>query len=214
MFGSDQKSSDVTRCCGEEKRSMSGLLGMGQIGESRANTVCRQSVRVEAEHSLYNGEADCRHGLSSRAQRGQSARAGGVDYGQGRTSQVWREHELGDGEIEDEHGQNGCALTESEQENPNSGQPEPAWKPAAQREAHTSAEAGLSTQGSARWLPAEVPAVPDDPRLPAERKLVRRVMDRCGDFIRQACKASSIPPEFLGALTANESGGNPRAMAA
>jgi hypothetical protein len=46
----------------------------------------------------------------------------------------------------------------------------------------------------------------------AERRLVERVADRCGKFIAQACKASSVPPEFLGALAANESGGNPGAM--
>ncbi len=48
-------------------------------------------------------------------------------------------------------------------------------------------------------------------RVRAERKLVERVFDRCHRFILPACGYSSVPPEFLGALTANESGGNPKA---
>jgi hypothetical protein len=39
-------------------------------------------------------------------------------------------------------------------------------------------------------------------------KLVRRVFTRCNEFIQEACRSSSIRPEFLGALTANESGGD------
>jgi len=46
----------------------------------------------------------------------------------------------------------------------------------------------------------------------AERKLVRRVFTRCDEFIQEACRSSSVPAEFLGALTANESGGNPAAV--
>lgn len=38
-----------------------------------------------------------------------------------------------------------------------------------------------------------------------------RVFNRCHTFIEAACAPSSVPAEFLGALTANESGGNPRA---
>ena len=45
------------------------------------------------------------------------------------------------------------------------------------------------------------------PDLPAERRLVGRVFERCGEEIADACSASSVPPEFLGALVANESGG-------
>ena len=41
----------------------------------------------------------------------------------------------------------------------------------------------------------------------AERRLVERVYERCGAVIEQACAASSLPVEFLVALTANESGG-------
>jgi len=45
----------------------------------------------------------------------------------------------------------------------------------------------------------------------AERKLVSRVFERCHAAILAVCRYSSVPPEFLGALTANESGGNNRA---
>jgi hypothetical protein len=45
----------------------------------------------------------------------------------------------------------------------------------------------------------------------AELRLIRKVHARCGDIIREACKYSSVPPEFLAALTANESAANPRA---
>ena len=41
--------------------------------------------------------------------------------------------------------------------------------------------------------------------------MIRRVWGRCHRFVLEACKYSSIPPAFLGALTANESGGDPRA---
>jgi hypothetical protein len=42
--------------------------------------------------------------------------------------------------------------------------------------------------------------------------LVRRVFTRCNAFIQEACRSSSVPAEFLGALTANESGGNAAAV--
>lgn len=48
-------------------------------------------------------------------------------------------------------------------------------------------------------------------RAAAERRLMRRVAARCGDEIAEACRYSSIPPAFLAALVANESGANPRA---
>lgn len=44
----------------------------------------------------------------------------------------------------------------------------------------------------------------------AELHLVNRVFERCQHFIAEACGASSVPPEFLGALVANESGGEAR----
>ena len=44
-----------------------------------------------------------------------------------------------------------------------------------------------------------------------ELRMLRRVQARCGQTLREACRYSSVPPEFLAALTANESGGNPRA---
>ncbi len=43
--------------------------------------------------------------------------------------------------------------------------------------------------------------------LSAERRLVECVFERCGAVIAEACAASSVPPEFLGALVANESNG-------
>lgn len=42
----------------------------------------------------------------------------------------------------------------------------------------------------------------------AEQRLVARVFQHCNAAILDACESSSVPPEFLGALTANESGGN------
>jgi hypothetical protein len=42
--------------------------------------------------------------------------------------------------------------------------------------------------------------------------LVRRVFTRCHEFIQEACRSSSVPAEFLGALTANECGGDPTAV--
>ena len=49
-------------------------------------------------------------------------------------------------------------------------------------------------------------------RTEAEHRLVRRVFARCDGFIQEACGSSSVRPEFLGALTASESGGNPAAV--
>ena len=49
-------------------------------------------------------------------------------------------------------------------------------------------------------------------RTEAEHRLVRRVFARCDGFIQEACSSSSVRPEFLGALTANESGGDPAAV--
>lgn len=46
----------------------------------------------------------------------------------------------------------------------------------------------------------------------AEETFLRRVGDRWGDAIREAGRYSSVPPEFLGALTANESAGDPKAV--
>ena len=45
----------------------------------------------------------------------------------------------------------------------------------------------------------------------AEEQVIARVFNRCHRVIVEACSRSSVPPEFLGALTANESGGNSRA---
>ncbi len=48
-------------------------------------------------------------------------------------------------------------------------------------------------------------------RRRAERKLLERVFARCHAAIVVACSHSTLPPSFLGALVANESGGNARA---
>jgi hypothetical protein len=45
----------------------------------------------------------------------------------------------------------------------------------------------------------------------AEERLIARVFERCHAVIAQVCARSSVPAEFLGALTANESGGNAHA---
>ena len=54
---------------------------------------------------------------------------------------------------------------------------------------------------------ASVPQSGAAARMLAERRLVERVFERCDAVIREACASSSVPPEFLAALTANESGG-------
>jgi hypothetical protein len=46
----------------------------------------------------------------------------------------------------------------------------------------------------------------------AERRLMERVFARCHGVIAESCRYSSVPPEFLGGLVANESGGNPQAV--
>lgn len=51
---------------------------------------------------------------------------------------------------------------------------------------------------------ATTPTLPD---LAAERRLMQRVFERCNEVIDAACATSSVPPEFLAALVANESGG-------
>lgn len=43
--------------------------------------------------------------------------------------------------------------------------------------------------------------------LDADRILVRRVFDSCHEYIAEAVTGTALPEEFLGALTANESGG-------
>ncbi len=47
--------------------------------------------------------------------------------------------------------------------------------------------------------------------LPAERRLVQGVFECCDAVVEEACASSSVPPEFLGALVANESGGRAEA---
>jgi hypothetical protein len=56
------------------------------------------------------------------------------------------------------------------------------------------------------WEPAAWPPA----LLQAEQRLMRRVYAQCHNVMVEAAQTSSIPVEFLAALTANESGGNPR----
>ncbi len=44
----------------------------------------------------------------------------------------------------------------------------------------------------------------------AEFRLMKRVFESCHGFLSEACKRSSVPEEYLGALVANESGGDPK----
>jgi len=46
----------------------------------------------------------------------------------------------------------------------------------------------------------------------AERRLALRVYTHCHSFIEEACRMSSLPTSFLGALTASESGGDALAV--
>jgi hypothetical protein len=55
------------------------------------------------------------------------------------------------------------------------------------------------------------PAGRQDGGATPDARLMACIKTRWGDLINQACQYSSIPPEFLAALIANESGGNPEA---
>lgn len=68
---------------------------------------------------------------------------------------------------------------------------------------------------SGRAAPAGAPGAVPGGRLlahvQAERRLMARVFGSCHGAILAATRSSSVPGEFLGALTANESGGRPQA---
>jgi hypothetical protein len=92
---------------------------------------------------------------------------------------------------------------------------------AAQQEAMSAGKifssAGLHTQAPLPLPPTTVSPLGGLPssaaaRAEAEGRLVRRVFTRCDGFIQEACRSSSVPAEFLGGLTANESGGDPAAV--
>jgi hypothetical protein len=51
------------------------------------------------------------------------------------------------------------------------------------------------------------PQIATGPAAFAERRLAQRVFECCHEAIEQATQLSSVPPAFLGALAANESGG-------
>ena len=61
-------------------------------------------------------------------------------------------------------------------------------------------------------LPAAQPSQNAALQAGTEARRVRRVWARCGASIQEACGRSSVPAEFLGALTANESGGDAAAV--
>jgi len=83
------------------------------------------------------------------------------------------------------------------------------------------AAAPLTTAGTPAQTPAKTvdraPAAAPAPSLikasrsSADRALLERVYYRCHVPIEAACAASSVPPAFLAALTANESAGRPDA---
>jgi len=72
--------------------------------------------------------------------------------------------------------------------------------------------AGAAGGAGARQRSLSGAAVPPGAGDAAERRLLERVCARCAELISEACRYSSVPPEFLGALVANESGGNPQAL--
>jgi len=79
---------------------------------------------------------------------------------------------------------------------------------------------GAPTPGARVAEAAELPPLPscpeaaDDAAAEAarERRLLERVCARCHGAISEVCAYSSVPAAFLGALVANESGGDPQAM--
>lgn len=73
--------------------------------------------------------------------------------------------------------------------------------------------AGATAGGSQASLPYPAGAAEGSVAdAAAERRLVERVFARCHGVMAEACRYSSVLPEFLGALVANESGGNPQAV--
>jgi hypothetical protein len=70
----------------------------------------------------------------------------------------------------------------------------------------------ITVSGTAAFHP-NLPAPCDLAKVPpAELHLMQRVFDRCSAAISKACSFSSVPAAFLGALTANESGGDATAV--
>jgi hypothetical protein len=83
-----------------------------------------------------------------------------------------------------------------------------ASSPAGSGAPGTRAVAALGGRSAQAKRRAAKPAAHPRRRLDAERRLVRRVFAACDPVIQAVCAYSSVPAEFLGALTANESGGN------
>ena len=68
-----------------------------------------------------------------------------------------------------------------------------------------------TTKGSGQATELDPSGATLSKREEAERRLIRQVWSRCHGFVAEACRYSSVPAMFLGALTANESGGDPGA---
>jgi len=84
--------------------------------------------------------------------------------------------------------------------------------PGAEPERRFAALHGPSSPASAPQTKVDqTPPARSPGRERAEQRLVAQVYERCRGAISEACESSSVPPEFLGALTANESGGDARA---
>ena len=66
----------------------------------------------------------------------------------------------------------------------------------------------MTSEGSRQVAATNSPGTATSKGAEAERRLIRRVWTFCHRFVVEACKYSSVPPAFLGALTANESGGD------
>lgn len=87
-----------------------------------------------------------------------------------------------------------------------------AVRPGAKPEHRFAAMAGTSSLSAGAQANSSGTIAARSPgRERAEQRLVARVFERCHPAILRACKSSTVPPEFLGALTANESGGDERA---
>ena len=63
------------------------------------------------------------------------------------------------------------------------------------------------SSGAAARIPHPARAL-GRPRPTGEPALIQRVFDRCQRYLEPVCRTSSVPIEFLAALTANESAGN------
>jgi hypothetical protein len=73
---------------------------------------------------------------------------------------------------------------------------------------HSKAPVAGAPQAGSALSPCDVRSGRTSAAAKPEARLMARVFSRCQAFIAAACAASAVPPEFLAALTANESGGD------